>query len=131
MIGGRDQPLSINQEARLLSELWARKRSGAHRPFHSVLALRLRGPLKEWALHAALRDIARRHDALRTGIAMADGRAAAQRRTLATVTIRPDVDVPLRRELLDIPDEPARRLAVHAIADREFEAPFVYSEPPL
>src|SRR5204862_7978863 len=68
---GRTQPLrrSFAQE-----RLWFLDRLGLVGPAYNLaLAVRLRGELDAVALSAALHEIVRRHDALRTQYALRDG----------------------------------------------------------
>jgi amino acid adenylation domain-containing protein len=61
-------PLSFAQQ-----RLWVLMRLGSTAAYHLASALRMAGPLDEWALERALDEIVRRHETLRTRVEERDG----------------------------------------------------------
>jgi amino acid adenylation domain-containing protein len=69
-------PVTLAQESHLRRERWREERGLPDRALNVDVAYRLRGPLDEAALLGALRDLVRRHDALRVRFeAAGDGHA--------------------------------------------------------
>jgi len=83
--GGGDLPLSFAQQRLWFLDQW----EPGNAAYNVPAAVRLRGPLDAAAFAATLREIARRHEALRTTFPEVDGRPA--QRVAATV----DLAVPL------------------------------------
>jgi amino acid adenylation domain-containing protein len=85
------RPVPREQRLRLSfaqERLWFLSRYEANASLYNVpVALRLRGPLKREALHAALREIVARHEVLRTSFPEIDG--------VATQNIAPVADLPM------------------------------------
>lgn len=81
-------PLSFNQE--LLCAFDSGDTSGPFGPrYHIIIGRRLRGPLDVPTLHAALSDVVRRHEPLRTNVI----RAGGQRHQRVYPPCRPRLDV--------------------------------------
>ncbi|WPZ32673.1 amino acid adenylation domain-containing protein [Thalassobaculum sp. OXR-137] len=84
-------------------------------------ALRLRGPLDDAAVRAALEGIARRHDSLRTRFAEADGEL--------TQIVEPAIALPL--EPVDLRDAAEPEAACRALLETAARRPFDLGRAPL
>lgn len=71
----RELPLSFAQEQRLEFEQWAAERTLSLKPFQTLVALRLKGPLDRPLLEQSLNEIVRRHEVFRTTFHRRDGKA--------------------------------------------------------
>jgi amino acid adenylation domain-containing protein len=92
--------------------------------YNVSLAVRMRGDLNVGALEAALAEIVRRHEVLRTSFPTMDGRPAQ--------TIAPSLEVPLTIiELEPAGEEGAREEEVRRFINREARTPFNLAEAPL
>ncbi|MET9452946.1 amino acid adenylation domain-containing protein [Streptomyces cinerochromogenes] len=106
---GADRPLSFTQQRQWFLN---RREGSADGSFNSVLAFRLTGQLDADALQAALRDLAERHEVLRTVIPDTDG--VPSLRVLDTAVGAPALKV------VSVPADEVRA-AVAAEADRGFD----------
>ncbi|XVU26700.1 non-ribosomal peptide synthetase/MFS transporter [Actinoplanes sp. CA-054009] len=110
-----DAPVPLTEAQ---SRLWFLDQLGANGPaFHIRAVLRLRGPVDEPALLGAVRDLARRHEVLRSRVVERDGRP------VSVVGTRDDVPIVTRRVQ---PHRLADEIA--AEADRPFD---LTREPPM
>ncbi|HEV2844148.1 MAG TPA: condensation domain-containing protein, partial [Thermoanaerobaculia bacterium] len=114
-----DVPLSFAQE-----RLWFLERLTPDTAFYNMaIALRLTGELRIEAFAAALREVVRRHETLRTGFASREGTPVQ--------VIEPwlDFEVPV----LDLTGLPAagREIRVLELAAEHTQRPFDLSHPPL
>src|SRR5882757_2641774 len=121
---GRSLPLSFAQE-----RLWFLDRLGGLGPaYHIGLSVRLRGRLDPAALSAALTEIVRRHEAIRTRIAISNGLGSqlldppwpinlvAERVTLAQARLRTRT---LMEERFDLANDRLLRCLLLALDDQD------------
>ncbi|HEX4965502.1 MAG TPA: amino acid adenylation domain-containing protein [Thermoanaerobaculia bacterium] len=112
-------PLSFGQE-----RLWFLDRLVPGNPFYNLPGgMRLTGPLEASVLEAALREVARRHETLRTGFAEAGGQPVQR------IVSEPAIALPVI-DLTALPDEvrEAELLRIAAVRARQ---PFDLARPPL
>jgi len=140
-----DLEVSFNQERRLLFEEWIRGLSGPTTkrflPYNIPAAFRLTGALDSRALELALREVIRRHAALRATFSPALQTNPTERRAALEKHARTGVppsgfykqsahelcEFAIRNEALDNLDDEKSR----AIIDAEMEASFDYQRTPL
>ena len=107
----KELPLSFAQE-----RLWFLDQLEPGNPFYNTpLALRLRGPLDTDALERSLNEVVRRHEALRTTFATADGQpvqliAPSLTILLPVLDLRPLAEVERSAEVKRLADEEAQRV---------------------
>jgi amino acid adenylation domain-containing protein len=114
-----DLPLSFAQQ-----RLWFLDQLEPNSPFYNMpAAVRVTGPLNVEALRASLNEIVRRHEALRTTFATADGRGVQR--------IAEALRVPF--EVVDLVEleEAEREKEIQERASAEAQRPFNLSEGPL
>ncbi len=91
--------------------------------FNILTVLRLKGPLRPEVLEAALNEVVRRHESLRTLVDL-DGDQLVQR-------ILPELRVGISRIDLSRLGEPVREGLLHRLAGEEAGRPFDFSRGPL
>ncbi len=91
--------------------------------YNIPLALSIRGELNQAALVAALQDVVRRHDTLRTSFHTVDGQAVQQ--------VAPSLQVPLTIVNLQTVDAKRREEMVKSALQKEIRTPFDLSQSPL
>ncbi|HEX6200068.1 MAG TPA: condensation domain-containing protein, partial [Thermoanaerobaculia bacterium] len=121
--GPREYPASFAQR-----RLWFLERLAPEDAAHNNIfrAVRLAGPLDREALGRALAGLVRRHDALRTRFAEAEGEPVQVVEPAAAATA-----APLRRVALAELDPEAREEALQALARAEAATPFDLARAPL
>ncbi|MFD8850750.1 amino acid adenylation domain-containing protein [Streptomyces sp. NPDC059604] len=117
--GAGDPPASFAQE-----RLWVIERIVGRPGLYTVpVTLRLRRPVGDEVLRAAVRDLIRRHEVLRVGLVERDGRP---------VQVRHDADaVEPQVEVTDLTDHPDAEAAARELLDRTAAVPFDLGRPPL
>jgi amino acid adenylation domain-containing protein len=101
--------------------LWFLAEGGGADAYNIPVAIRLRGELDPGALGAALRECVRRHEALRTAFAIADGRL------VQLIADEAGIDVEVRNvSALELPEAEIDR-----IVTTEAARPFTLERPPL
>lgn len=110
--------------SRVQQRIFAIDRASSARSLYNIpVSLKLRGPLDRCALDAALGDLVRRHETLRTSFAL-DARGASQ-------VIHPPTSWSVATEDLGALDLNERAIAVARIAKAEALQPFDLSRGPL
>ena len=116
----RDRPLPLSFAQQ---RLWFLDQLGTGAAYHSPLALRLVGRLDTGALKAALTEILRRHESLRTSFQAVNGEPVQ--------VIAPDATLALPVDDLSALDESARQAGALALAREEAERHFDLSVGPV
>jgi amino acid adenylation domain-containing protein len=117
--GATKAPLSFSQE-----RIWFLDRLQPGAAVYNIpFAMQLRGALQPEALAATFREIARRHEALRTGFEEAEGRP------VQVISGEAELEMPLI-DLSGLP-EPARQPELERLAHEEAGRPFDLRRPPL
>jgi amino acid adenylation domain-containing protein len=112
-------PLSFEQRGLWFLDRW----EGGNSAYHLFAAARLDGPLDVPRLERAIRDVVRRHDALRAYFPIVDD--------LPVQVIQPRVEVDLARVDLREAPEGEREAAVQELARTEIHRPFDLDRAPL
>jgi hypothetical protein len=150
-------PLSLNQEAVLLREWWARMLLLPINPYHIVRAFSLKGQLDPSALEQALQEIIRRHEVLRMSYYGMDKRVTvsqlpavlaglhkaayhngkyhnstlSQPQSWFSQSVHADASLKLKVVDLEAHDEQERQAEITRLIKEESERPFDYEAPPL
>ncbi len=117
--GGRPAPLSFGQQ-----RLWFLHQLAPESAAYNIpLAVRMDGPLDARALAAALTEVVRRHEVLRTAI--------VTRRGEATQEVAPPSPLPMPAADLSALPASRREAEAHRLAAEQARRPFDLTRPPL